>query len=843
MEQVSHHHDATWVSNPTPKKHSSDEEEEEEHSPIVVSYHEYHGHEGTFNKLEEIDFSPCFVCWYDYSSSLITCLHEHSYGDPKMAIHKLCYYNIPPKIDHHPFHPQHTLTLHPKPPYDSGFFLCNACGRTRWAFPFHCEECHFDLDVHCATMLMPINYANSHQIQHLPSHPHPLISCERDPNSNVPCSGCGKPIEDCLVYVCLHCKCLLDKSCAEWPSQIEHPFHPQHPLTLFVRPNNPLSRCSACGNEFKGFAFQCWECNFGLDVFCASLTPTQNYELGIDQPSMNHPHPLILCENKKNFGHFCSGCKHSFKEGCVYVCLHCKCLMDESCAQWPSQIEHPFHPQHPLKLLLQPPIQCDYSTSRCRACGKVLEAFTFHCSECKFSLGVCCASLIPTQSFEASRDEEKFRLVQQLGHPHSLILCEKEKDFDFVCYACQRCLKDWVYVCLECSILLHKSCANLPRKIYHSQYSVVHKHRSSNYRYFLREFCNPKHSLTLLEHSPCQSEEPFVEGNEFVWVEEMHPFHPKYDSSIIQKATAVPESKQEGNEFNGHFRCFECYNNTIGFAYACRECGLYCDIRCIIKYELDEHPLACFNIVTNKLNCKICARPLYAPFFRCEECNFNIHVSCLTILPQVVKNKFHRHTLTLTNSPVKDHPDEDENAEFYCDACEENRELFDTTYYCEECHLVAHVHCVVFEALCVLKEEWSLDFKLGETNLYTSSSVHDESNASNEASKSLMILEEMPGEEEIKARGDFSLIELDEEIAVLNETVKCLGRHIRETKQEICQVKTRLKVLKERRDKHFYTDAFSGNGRLNVLEGRRDKHLFTHASSESDEHDEIDHSL
>ena len=98
----------------------------------------------------------------------------------------------------------------------------------------------------------------------------------------------------------------------------------------------------------------------------------------------------------------------------------------------------------------------------------------------------------------------------------------------------------------------------------------------------------------------------------------------------------------------------------------------------------------------------------------------------------------------------------------------------------------------------MLKEEWSLNFKLGEMNLYTSSSERDESNASKGASESLMILEETTGEEEIKARGDFSLIELDEEIAVLDETVKCLG-------EQIHQVKTRLKVLKKMRLEQFYT--------------------------------------
>ena len=264
-------------------------------------------------------------------------------------------------------------------------------------------------------------------------------------------------------------KYLLDESFAEWPSQIEHHFHPQHPLIFFVGTKSDLSRCSACGNLLKGFAFQCLECNYTLDVFCASLTSTQNYN---QQP--NHPHSMIICENRKNFELCYFGCKHLFKEGWVYVCLHYKCLVDESCTQWPSQIKHPFHPQHLLKLLLQPPSNCNFLTSRCRACAKVLGDFTFHCSECKFNLDLCCTSLIPTQSFKAIPDEEEFR-VQKLGHPHSLILCEKI-DFVFICYTCQRCLKDSVYVRLECGILLHKSCVNLPQNVYHSN-SLVHKHK------------------------------------------------------------------------------------------------------------------------------------------------------------------------------------------------------------------------------------------------------------------------------------------------------------------------------------------------------------------------------
>ncbi|KAL7162418.1 hypothetical protein ACSBR2_042829 [Camellia fascicularis] len=94
------------------------------------------------------------------------------------------------------------------------------------------------------------------------------------------------------------------------------------------------------------------------------------------------------------------------------------------------------------------------------------------------------------------------------------------------------------------------------------------------------------------------------------------------------------------------------------------------------------------------------------PLFRCAWCKLNLHVHCISPLPPTVKSR-HHHPLTLTTSPIEDHPDEDDKAEFYYDACEERRELARPSYYCRECHYVAHPHCVASEIMHILEEEWS----------------------------------------------------------------------------------------------------------------------------------------
>ncbi|CAL5441917.1 unnamed protein product [Camellia sinensis] len=65
------------------------------------------------------------------------------------------------------------------------------------------------------------------------------------------------------------------------------------------------------------------------------------------------------------------------------------------------------------------------------------------------------------------------------------------------------------------------------------------------------------------------------------------------------------------------------------------------------------------------------------------------------------KYLLHKHCadLPLQQFSHQAHPDENEYSEFICNSCEQRRELYDPTYYCQavECHCVAHVHCQLSE--------------------------------------------------------------------------------------------------------------------------------------------------
>ncbi|KAI7983003.1 Calcium-dependent protein kinase 29 [Camellia lanceoleosa] len=70
------------------------------------------------------------------------------------------------------------------------------------------------------------------------------------------------------------------------------------------------------------------------------------------------------------------------------------------------------------------------------------------------------------------------------------------------------------------------------------------------------------------------------------------------------------------------------------------------------------------------------------------ECNnLNIHVHCFPTLPPTVKHRDHVHVLSLANSPIVD-----KDEYFFCDACSDNIDLCELSYYCDSCHYVAHVY-------------------------------------------------------------------------------------------------------------------------------------------------------
>ncbi|XP_052171514.1 peroxisomal acyl-coenzyme A oxidase 1-like [Diospyros lotus] len=91
--------------------------------------------------------------------------------------------------------------------------------------------------------------------------------------------------------------------------------------------------------------------------------------------------------------------------------------------------------------------------------------------------------------------------------------------------------------------------------------------------------------------------------------------------------------------------------------------------------------------------CEFLVRPLCnSAFFVCMNCELALHLYCIPNVPPTARDMHHRHPLTLTSSPIKDYPnDDDDYADYYCDSCEKKRFLNDPSgYYCAQGHHHGH---------------------------------------------------------------------------------------------------------------------------------------------------------
>ncbi|KAM7491183.1 hypothetical protein LguiA_034104 [Lonicera macranthoides] len=424
----------------------------------------------------------------------------------------------------------------------------------------------------------------------------------------------------------------------------------------------------------------------------------------------------------------CSFCEFPFTkcDYSIYACLNCNQFLHKSCANFPQQIHHPFHPRHPLVFHPRPAVSTAGRPSQCQACGGNTSSPTFRCSLCEFTLDIHCASLVPSNHTLPSvlqvpnRTPPNVPLVPvnhkpPTVHAHSLIHCKNPKTIPYHCFGCGLEFGDTILVCLSCSMLLDESCAKLPREIHHSLHA--------------------SHFLTIYENSTNSSKQRLID-------------------------------------------CKACLNLSEGFGYRCIHCKFYLDLKCsfenfpMINSELHHHSLALFTVKSNGFRCKICYKFCTGSFFRCVGCNFNLHAHCLSNLPTKIKHKCHLHWLSLTSSWIRDQEDEDEDAELYCDACEERRRLVDPTYYCEECHFVAHVHCVISEVLPHLERDIS-HLKLKAT---MNGNTRDDGDKNTSDSMSIT-------QEEIEAK--FLIGEIDKDIKMLQIEVDSLTAKLHKLKQSI----------------------------------------------------------
>ncbi|KAL0007531.1 hypothetical protein SO802_009033 [Lithocarpus litseifolius] len=371
----------------------------------TISQNSFHKHPLIIveNKLNDSSCSACGEPFFEKSFACLKC---------KFLIHELCL-QLPHEIRHF-FHPC-PLSLR----QESTNFTCRACEKNHSQFAYHCNRCHFYLDVECALMLTG-NFEGQNYILSYYHH-HPLILCNKESNNHVvSCNGCN--VTSGEIYGCIQCHFYLHRSCAAAPQQIEHPFHPTHTLTLF----------------------------FDEKLLC-TVSILKSLDKKGEVKYLRYKHFSI--RDDKEIEVCCGVCEKRVC-GPSYECIRCKFFVHQDCIEPVEKGQHSFQPHDNDSLIGVSRKTLPRKKFTCDACScKSCFGFSYRCEECSFKLDANCASLKP--------------LIKYEDHEHLLTLFEKVYD-DPQCVVCNTSYSDVSYLrCVECDFNVHLLCVPLPVTIKH----------------------------------------------------------------------------------------------------------------------------------------------------------------------------------------------------------------------------------------------------------------------------------------------------------------------------------------------------------------------------------------
>ncbi|CAN6861349.1 unnamed protein product [Brassica oleracea] len=428
---------------------------------------------------------------------------------------------------------------------------------------------------------------------------------------------CGRYESQSDGYFCKICDFFVHKKCGDELSEfIHHPSHPSHPLQLRHESSN---NCDFCRWKISKLFYRCDMCDFDLDLHCAKHQPPDvidNFE--------THPHKLILLKERTEFD--CSAKCGKAPGGLPYKCDECDVAFHVDCV-WhpatdhPTEVNHPYHSLHPLKLLTgQPP---DYSDGKCRLCGrKVDKELFYHCSSCNFTLDMPCVLNPPQKS-----------LVDPKAHDHQLTLLPRLDSF--TCNACGLKGDRSPYACFDCGFMIHQDCLDLPRVININR----HDHRVSRTSVLGDDamnsvcgVCRDKVDWTCggfscqrcpgyVVHSECATRKDVWNGKELEGVPE--------EEEDTDPYVEIDENTIQHFSHKEHYLLRRIHGNGV-------------------LYEENKR-------------CNACVHPIgLQSFYGCVDCDFSLHHKCAEC-PKRRRHVLHNERLTLVTNK--------EREVFSCDAC------------------------------------------------------------------------------------------------------------------------------------------------------------------------------
>ncbi|KAK5846741.1 hypothetical protein PVK06_003038 [Gossypium arboreum] len=524
------------------------------------------------------------------------------------------------------------------------------------------------------------------ELQHF-SHHHPLffIQDQSVTDKAAQCFGCEELI-DGPSYGCNDCKYYLHKRCAELEltPHLNHPFHPQHLLTLL--PKSPYEGgwgCDFCQRPSSGFVYHCDPCKFDLHINCALLQSS----IAPNFPTPLHQHPLLFIQDhNEEVNCDCSGCMKPLS-GPIYYCLgsylsdkcyfpdKCFFILHKQCAELPLEINHPYdRRKHPLTLLPKPPTHLHNCS--CYLCKIQWNGFIYSCSFCKIELTLEDVSAPPT--------------IKNASHEHPWTLLSRQRSF--ICDFCGTTGDRTPYICAICDLLVHKNCISLPRSIL-----ITRHHHVISHSYSLPqqdELCR-----ICYEEVDTRYGSYHCSASDCGYISHVHCATDK----AVWDGNSVPEDYDE--------RSMEVLDESMNLITNIVEQMSFGEktVAVEIKHAYHDHNLRL--TFSGEMNddgqCDGCMRPISTPFYsskcsacrrngnpwdmayRCtKRCDFTLDLQCAT-LPLTTWYKYDRHPLTLTCT------DDSDPSQHYCDLCEHERDPNDWFYYCAECDNSLHSICAL----------------------------------------------------------------------------------------------------------------------------------------------------
>ncbi|KAH9669601.1 DC1 domain-containing protein [Citrus sinensis] len=553
-----------------------------------------------------------------------------TYGcDPcKFYLHKSCV-ELPREI-HHESH-EHYLRLRLSD--ISKQITCHACGKLFNGFTYHCDTCYkFDLDIGCASehpavnLMVSTDKCESHEgqerIGHF-SHEHHLDVIPESEVTNLNCEFCCKTI-DGRCYGCVGCEFYIHISCSELPTEVRHPFHQLHPLTLLVAKKFRY-RCDACRFGIHGFRYRCDTCDFDLHPDCLSLKANIKYK--------GHEHLLTLIENMDHYGE-CAACGLTTDGAFFMRCMECKLNFHVQCGphQLPLTVMVIQH-EHRLTLMTGTLAEDNSDQSYCTVCRKEInpEHPAYCCADCEYYAHVGCV-------ITELQVDERQKTTKHFSHEHLLFLYENKWNDDIFCDGCGNDIQanEPAYGCDQCDYYLHKSCAELPRERQHP----FHRHplflsdspeECSACRKDIYSFCYLCEDCDFILDLDCSSLLPSIK---------LESVHHEHTLTFFKKLYGTPEC-ESCKSYNippdeltpldlSYIRCVKCNKNWHLLCFEMPQTidhhshlhSLALKDKCV---ELSSH---CYD---DKYYCDFCEtiRDGRECVYHCENCNFVVDLECV----------------------------------------------------------------------------------------------------------------------------------------------------------------------------------------------------------------------